>query len=60
MSMTITRNRGETRRSEALADRIAGMSSPCVGCSDCRGLCKELIEVLVVPEIILNETREHV
>ena len=58
MATTITRSRGETRRSEALASEIAGMSTRCVGCTDCRGLCRELIEAIVVPDIILNEARD--
>ncbi len=57
MAMSITRSRGETRRSEALAAQVAGMSTPCVGCTGCRGLCKELIEAIVLPEIILGDTR---
>lgn len=54
MSMTITRSPAVTERSEELVQRIAGMGAPCVGCTDCRGLCHELIEAIVVPEIILH------
>jgi hypothetical protein len=58
MSIHITRSRGETVRTEALAAEIAGMGTPCVGCRNCRGLCRELIEAIVVPDIVLNETRD--
>jgi hypothetical protein len=54
MTVTITRGLGETRRTKALADEIAGMSTPCVGCRNCRGLCRELIEAIILPEMILN------
>ena len=54
MSMNITRSPAVTERSEALGRRIAGMGTRCVGCTDCRGLCHELIEAIVVPEIVLN------
>lgn len=26
----------------------------CVGCSDCNGVCKELLDALVVPDVILS------
>ena len=58
MATSITRSRGETRRTEALAIQIAGMGTPCVGCRNCRGLCRELIEAIVLPDIILNEARD--
>lgn len=54
MGVNISRNRGETRRSEELAMRIAGLGTPCVGCRNCRGLCAELIEALVLPDVILG------
>lgn len=56
MGLTITRRRGETDRVEAIATRVAGLGVPCVGCSDCRGLCQALIEVMVVPEVVLSDT----
>ena len=59
MGMNITRRRGETRRSEALALQVAGLGAPCVGCTDCRGLCAELLEAMVLPDIILNDNRER-
>ena len=52
MAMSITRSRGETRRTEALATQIAGMATPCVGCTNCRGLCQELIEAIAVVESV--------
>ena len=54
MGLNITRSRGETRRSNDLAAQVAGLGTPCVGCSNCRGLCVELIEAMVLPEIILS------
>ncbi|MEZ5713950.1 MAG: hypothetical protein R3D85_01545 [Paracoccaceae bacterium] len=57
MAISITRSRGETRRTEALAAEIATLGTPCVGCSNCRGLCHELIEAIVIPDMILSGTR---
>jgi len=58
MAVNITRSRGETRRTEALAAQIAGMACTCVGCSNCRGLCRELIEAIVIPDMILSDARD--
>ena len=57
MGLNITRSRGETRRSEELAAQVAGLGAPCVGCSNCRGLCAELLEAMVLPDIILSGKR---
>ncbi|MDU8927385.1 hypothetical protein RXV86_08320 [Alisedimentitalea sp. MJ-SS2] len=59
MSMNITRSEAVTERSDALVQRIAGLGTPCVGCTNCRGLCRELIEAIVVPEIILRPAQGH-
>jgi|GEM_PF-2556561 len=32
--------------------RLVGLNGPCVGCSDCNGLCEALIEALTVPDLI--------
>ncbi|UYV36608.1 hypothetical protein N4R57_16630 [Rhodobacteraceae bacterium D3-12] len=56
MGLTITRRRAQTDRVEAVASKVAGLGTPCIGCSDCRGLCQALIEVMVVPEVVLGET----
>ncbi len=58
MSITITRSQAGSERTEALGRRIARLGAPCVGCADCRGLCHELIEVLVVPEVVLGDLRD--
>ena len=55
--MTITRSQGDTTRSTALAAEIAGLGAPCVGCSNCRGLCKALIEAIVIPDLVLGGAR---
>ena len=44
--MFISRQIADAPRTAALASEIAKLNNPCVGCSDCNGLCKELIEAL--------------
>ncbi|KAA0916085.1 hypothetical protein FLO80_10165 [Aquicoccus porphyridii] len=58
MAISITRSKGETERSRALAQRLARLGAPCVGCKNCRGMCRELIELMTLPELILKDTRE--
>lgn len=57
MGLHIIRDRGETEKTEALAAQITTLNAPCVGCSDCRGICQALLEAMTVPDIILGSTR---
>lgn len=52
--MIRTRRIAHTPRASALARRLAELDTPCVGCSECRGLCHELIAALIVPELVLG------
>lgn len=56
--MNIHRSNTDTSRTNALTVELASLQGPCVGCSDCNGLCAELIDALVVPEVILSKKRE--
>ncbi len=53
----------ETRRVPAHAPRVQEMQrrvmevGPCLGCTDCRGLCASLLEVLSLPEAVLSNAR---
>ncbi|SMY06913.1 hypothetical protein [Flavimaricola marinus] len=53
--MMIDRKIGFAPRTTAAAKDIAQLQGPCVGCSDCRGLCAALIEALTLPDIILSK-----
>jgi hypothetical protein len=33
--------------------------SACIGCTECDGPCQELLQVLVLPDLILAQTRAH-
>ncbi|MDU9006106.1 hypothetical protein [Sedimentitalea todarodis] len=54
--MFISRHIAEAPRTTALTTEIAKLNGPCIGCSECDGLCKELIEALVVPDVILSRS----
>lgn len=56
--MDINRSKAETPQMDALSSEISGLQGPCVGCSDCVGLCMALIDALVVPDVILSKKRE--
>ena len=55
--MQIDRGKSDTRNAEALAAEIYGLQGPCVGCTDCVGLCEALIETLVLPDVVLSRKR---
>ncbi len=52
--MIRTRQIGHAPRTARLARELARLQTPCIGCSECRGLCHALIEALVLPEVILG------
>lgn len=56
--MFISRHIAEAPRTAALSTEIAKLNGPCIGCTDCDGLCKELIEALVVPDLILSKSQK--
>jgi hypothetical protein len=57
--MKISRHRAPTPRMEHLALQISSLQGPCVGCQNCTGLCKELIDALTLPDIILNRAKSQ-
>jgi hypothetical protein len=54
MHMRIDRNIGYAPRTQAISQKLMEASGQCVDCPDCQGLCKELIEVLVLPDMVLK------
>lgn len=52
--MIINRDKAPAAHVSVLAQELAGLNGPCVGCKDCKGLCAELIEALVLPDMILS------
>lgn len=53
--MFISRQIADAPRTAALTTEITKLNGPCIGCTECDGLCKELIEALVVPELVLSK-----
>lgn len=35
-----------------LADTMCSLPEPCIGCEDCNGMCRELIEVVTLPDAV--------
>lgn len=56
--MFISRHIAEAPRTAALTSEISKLNGPCIGCTECDGLCKELIEALVVPNMILSKSQK--
>ncbi len=53
--MDITRSQADTPNADRLSVQINGLKGPCVGCSDCVGMCRALIDALTVPDAILKK-----
>ncbi|WP_292022566.1 hypothetical protein [Maritimibacter sp. UBA3975] len=52
--MQVDRQTGHAPRTRDVASRIVELKQGCVGCADCRGLCHELIETMLVPDLVLK------
>ena len=55
--MNIDRKTAYAPRTSALAGKISQLQDPCVGCTDCVGMCAALIETMLVPEVVLRRER---
>ena len=53
--MKIDRFAAFAPRTRALASDLAILQGPCVGCTDCEGLCRDLIDALVLPDAVLKK-----
>ncbi|MBY6056907.1 hypothetical protein [Leisingera daeponensis] len=56
--MQISRSKATAPMVKALAAALSGLRRPCVGCSNCAGLCDALIDALVLPDLILSRKRD--
>jgi hypothetical protein len=52
--MQVDRQTGHAPRTREVASQVMGLKQGCVGCTDCRGLCHELIEAMLVPDLVLK------
>jgi len=52
--MRIDRNIGHAPKTESIGQKLIEASGRCVDCPECQGLCQELIDVLVLPDLVLK------
>lgn len=52
--MNIARQAGAAPRTTDLAQQIDALSQPCVGCTECQGICAALIDTLTIPDLVLK------
>ncbi|WP_319825425.1 hypothetical protein [Thalassovita sp.] len=52
--MEIERQAAKAPRTTAVGETVTTLGGNCVGCTDCRGLCRALIEVITFPDAILH------
>lgn len=57
--MNINRSKPATPHIGALELELSSLHGPCVGCTDCDGLCEALIDALVVPGVVLSKKHER-
>ena len=55
--MQIDRHAGHAPASHTVARQVSMLRGPCLECSNCRGLCHELIEMLTLPRAVLKVSR---
>jgi len=55
--MQISRSKATAPKVKALATEVSELQGPCVGCTNCMGLCEALIDTLVLPGLILSRKR---
>jgi formate hydrogenlyase subunit 6/NADH:ubiquinone oxidoreductase subunit I len=53
--MIINRDKAPAHHTLSLAEEMAKLRGPCVGCKNCRGVCRELMDLLILPDIILSK-----
>ena len=56
--MEIVRSKPDPSQTSALMAELGTLNCACVGCSNCNGLCAELIDALTIPELILSRKRQ--
>ncbi len=52
--MDIERDAAKAPRTAAAGQAVIALGGTCVGCTDCRGLCRALLEVMTLPDAILR------
>ncbi|UWQ37338.1 hypothetical protein PNH50_17105 [Leisingera aquaemixtae] len=55
--MPISRSKSDAPRVKALSAKVSGLQGPCLGCTNCVGLCEALIDALVLPDLVLSRKR---
>jgi hypothetical protein len=54
--MQIDRQVANAPRTAEIGNSVSALGGTCVGCTNCRGLCQALIEVMTFPDVILNRS----
>jgi len=42
-------------RTRAVAETLAELHGPCLGCKGCQGLCTALVEAMTLPDAVLSK-----
>lgn len=55
--MTTDRKIAHAPLTRDVAARVAGLGTPCIGCEDCTGVCRTLLDAIVLPDVVLHHRR---
>jgi hypothetical protein len=55
--MEIARTKTSDRHTRDLQEELSTLRGPCVGCTDCDGICAELFDTIVLPDVILSKRK---
>jgi hypothetical protein len=56
IEMEVERQIANAPKTTAVGVAVSEMGGNCIGCTNCRGLCQALIEVMSFPEVVLNRS----
>lgn len=51
--MQVTQSAAANAHTGTLALKLMATGSRCIGCADCTGLCRELVEAMMLPDMLL-------
>lgn len=51
--MEVHRTKTDSPVLKALGTKLPDITAQCFGCSDCDGLCHEVLEAMILPDMIL-------
>lgn len=55
--MKVERTASNDVHTSSVMTQIAQLHGPCMGCTECTGICAALLDALTVPDLVLTQRR---